>query len=487
MSKSADPRKQYLKRRGERWFLNFPIPAELQRLYLTSAGKPMTHIVRATGTGDLVEANRRKFGMIHQLQAEFSGKAREERGATPTDLALAISLREDKERASNADNFELAETFDMVISDAADRIDVEGGENSRSRQRARAFVRVATGSKTLAESFEDWLGTTTLPQRTRQKYRTALEEFVSFLGGIPLIEDMNRSNAIRYVDWLNKEARSQRTKALVPLSYNTKRDRIGALSAFWNLGLSARGKTEERVSPWSRLTVTDKPVPSNIAWDSVDNTRPKRRESFEESDLLAILDAPGPRAGVKLRYSKQTLIEVFSLAVLTGARPDEVCSLSLGDVRKIEGGYSFNFSETKTKDDRRIPVVHPIAVAIVKRRIGDRKESGLQLFAEFRPKGKGTNLYELVGRALSRHLDRATGLPAEAVPYAARHTFATWVSNDMSGITDHALKRYIGHKPEGMTDKFYRSVKPEALMAVARKVHYTVQIEARMRVELALE
>ena len=130
--------------------------------------------------------------------------------------------------------------------------------------------------------------------------------------------------------------------------------------------------------------------------------------------------------------------------------------------------------------------MHTIAVATVKRRIGNRKEPDLQLFAEFRPKGKGTNLYELVGRALSRHLDRATGLPAEAVPYAARHTFATWVSNDMTGITDHALRRYIGHKPEGMTDKFYRSVKPEALLAVAGKVQYPQAVEACMRKQLAL-
>ena len=486
MSKSADPRKQYLKKRGERWFLNYPIPASLQPLYLTAGGRPQTHIVRATGTGDLAEANRRKFGMIHTLQGEFSAKTRQARGATPADLSLALAFRQDLEEASNAENFELSDTLNLVIGDAAERIHAEGGDNAHSLKKARTFVRIATGAKTLAESFEDWLGSTTLPARTREKYRTALNEFIAFLGGIPLVEDMNRTNAIRYVDWLNKEARSQRTKAMVPLAYNTKRDRVGALSAFWNLGLSARGKTDERVSPWARLTITDKPTPSAIAWATTDNTKPKRREAFEEVDLAAILDAPGPREGAKLRYSKRTLMEVFSLAVLTGARPDEICSLSLGDVRTIPEGYTLNFTETKTKDDRRIPVVHPVAVEVVKRRIGKRKEAAAQLFEEFRPKAGGTNMYELVGRALNRHLDRATGLPAEAVPYAARHTFATWVGNDMEGITDHALRRYIGHKPEGMTDKHYRGVKPEALLAVAKKVRYSDAVEARMRKELGL-
>ena len=57
----------------------------------------------------------------------------------------------------------------------------------------------------------------------------------------------------------------------------------------------------------------------------------------------------------------------------------------------------------------------------------------------------------------------------------------------MTGITDHALKRYIGHKPEGMTDKHYRNVKPGALVGVARKVWFPESIESRMRAELGLE
>jgi integrase len=487
MSKSSDSRKQYLKRRGQRWFLNYPIPANLQPLYLTEAGKPMSHIVRTVGTSDLDEAHRRKFGMIHLLQGEFSAKQRESRGIIPAEIATALAFRKDIQEASNAEDYEQLETLDLLLSDEIDRI-VEKGEYSRgSRERAGTLSRIARGSLTLVEAFEDWIANTTLPVRTRQKYRTALDEFVAFVGGTPFIEDMSRDNAIRYVDWLNREARSQRTKAVVPLAYNTKRDRIGALSAFWNKGLSARKKTTERVSPWERLEVTEVPTASTIAWDTTANTRPKRRESFEEADLEAIYDAKGPRAGAKLRYPKRTLLEVFTLALLTGARPDEICSLTLGDLRAVQDGFTFNFTETKTKDDRCIPVVHPVAVAVIKHRMGKRKQPTAQLFEEFRPKKDGTNMYELVGRSLNRHLDRAVGLAADAVPYATRHTFATWVGDDMTGITDHALKRYIGHKPEGMTDRHYRGVKPAALLAVARKVRFPDSIETRMRSELGLE
>ncbi len=486
MSRSSDPRKRYLKRRGDRWFLNYPIPANLQPLYLTLAGKPMTHIVQATATSSLDEAHGRKFGMIHRLQGEFAGKLREAKGATPAEVSSALAWRKDIEGASNSENYELTETLESLMLEEAERIHNKGGSTTASLNRAAAFVKVARGTKTLSETFDEWLGSSTLPKRTREKYRTALMEFSTFIGGTPLVDDMNRENAIRYVDWLNSEARSQRTKAMVPLSYHTKRDRIGALSAFWNNGISGRGKTTERVSPWSRLNVTDTPTASTVVWDSTSNTKPKRREAFEEAELAAIFDAPAPRAGANLRYSKPLLLEVFTLALLTGARPDEICSLLLADIRPISDGYAFNFIDTKTKDDRKIPVVHPIAVALIARRIGDREEPEGQLFEEFRPKKGATNMYELVGRSLNRHLDRATGLAAEAVPYAARHTFATWVGDDMTGITDHALKRYIGHKPEGMTDRAYRGVKPQALLAVASKVRYPDSIEQRMRTELSL-
>ena len=48
---------------------------------------------------------------------------------------------------------------------------------------------------------------------------------------------------------------------------------------------------------------------------------------------------------------------------------------------------------------------------------------------------------------------------------------------NLEGIKDHALKRYIGHKPEGMTDKHYRSVRPEDLLAVAKEVKLSESVE----------
>ncbi len=68
--------------------------------------------------------------------------------------------------------------------------------------------------------------------------------------------------------------------------------------------------------------------------------------------------------------------------------------------------------------------------------------------------------------------------------HAARHAFASIVGN-VEGVKDHALKRYIGHKPVGMTDKHYKGIRPEDLLVVAQKVKLPEKVERRMGEEVA--
>lgn len=486
MPPPKNARLAYLKRRGNTWHLHYPIPADLRHHYPTASGKHRTHIDKALQTADPDEAYRRKLVELTAIEAEFRTHRRGNRGAEPDTLRIAKAFRRELGEASNAENYDASETIAMVVSEHAERIHDEGGRTRDSLKRARTFTSIAHGAVTLIEAFDAWMAASTLPERTQSKYRTAVEEFSAHVGGTPLAGDVNEDTAVSYVDWLNKEARSQRTKKLIPLSFNTKRDRVMAMSAFWNKWLRPRCKLRGP-NPWSRLEVTDKPTPSEVKWDSTENTgRPQRRPYFDEGDLLSIMNTTGPREGKSTRYPKRTLMEVLSLGLLTGARPDEVCSLLLEHVRPIPGGFSLFFGDPKNAESvRRLPVVHPIAVALIKRRIGDRTEPKAQLFAEFRPKGDGNNLYELIGRGLNRHLDRATGLTPGAVPYCTRHTFATTVGG-LPGVQRVAMQRYIGHKPQDITARHYQDITPAQLLEVARVVTYSPEVEQRMRVELGL-
>lgn len=194
MSVAKDPKMQHLKQRGGRagtWYLNHPIPKDLQPKYLTGNGKPKTHLVRALGTGDPGEAYRRKVSLLPSILAEFDQKKREARGIMSSELVQAFAFRKELRDADNADNYELSSTLATVITDAAERIHRDGHESAEALKKARAFVRIAEGEETLSEAFEDWLTKGTLPDRTRLKYGTALTEFTSFVGGHPLVSDMN--------------------------------------------------------------------------------------------------------------------------------------------------------------------------------------------------------------------------------------------------------------------------------------------------------
>lgn|GEM_PF-3573986 len=484
MSKSVSPRMAYLKLRGRAYYLNYPIPGELRHHYPTKSGKHQTHVVEALGTGDPEAAYRAKLPRITRIEAEFRALRRKATGpAEDETMERARMWRDSRRTAAEADDYHSMEAIDLQVSDEAELLAAKGGA---AEQLAQSFVRITGGAETIKEACEDWLGRDILPARTQAKYRTAVTEFVTFMGEVPLLADMTRDNAVRYADWLNKEGRSQRTSKLVPLSPNSKRDRLMALSAFWTKWLYPRRKTTERLNPWSRLEVTQVPTASDIPWDDLGNTgRPKRREYFDEAELLAIMDAPGPDPR-KAKYGKALIIEVLTLGLLTGCRPDEVCSLRLKHVRPIEGGYTLAFDDPKNDESvRTIPVLHPIAVDLLKRRIGDRKAPAEQLFPELRPKKGNDNLYELVGRAISRHLQRATGLAEGKVPYCTRHTFLTEVGNH-EGINDHALKRYVGHKPPGMTDAHYRAVPMHALRTIAGKAKYPPKVEQAMAAQLGV-
>ncbi len=480
------PRLAHIRKRGLSFELHYPIPTALRSHYLTASGKQKTHIDRALKTRDPDEAYRLKLVELQRIEAEFRALRRADRGARPEDIETAVGLRADINAASNSDNYELAMTLSMVASDYAETIDDAGGNTPESLKRAQNFARIADGAETLRENFEAWMQAGALPQRTQAKYRTAIEEFIAHLGGEPLLTDMNDESALAYVDWLNREGRSQRTKKLVPLSFNSKRDRIMALSAFWNKGLVKRRKVKGP-NPWSRLEVTDRPTPSDTRWDSTANTgRALRRPFFDEADMLAILDAPGPRPSSALRYPKATLMEVLCLGLITGARPDEICSLRLEEVRPIAGGYALAFNDPKNDESvRRVPVVHELAVGIIARRIGERTDGAARLFPEFRPKGQGDNYAELVLRALGRHLERATGLTPGAVPYCTRHTFMTTIGA-IPGLQRVAWQRYVGHKSEDITSKHYQGITQAQLLEIAQAFHYAPAVEQRMRAELGL-
>src|SRR5439155_10291304 len=122
----------------------------------------------------------------------------------------------------------------------------------------------------------------------------------------------------------------------------------------------------------------------------------------------------------------------------TGARLDELCSRRIGDFDRVKGGYVMHIRDAKTPDGLRdLPVLHPIPVAVIRERIGKRKDGFL--FAELAPGGPDNKRSWQVQKAMGRYR-RILELPMGVNFHSTRRTFATVM--ERRGVNQHWATRY---------------------------------------------
>lgn len=470
------------------WSLNLPIPSDIRHLYRTDKGKCQTHIVEALGTSDLREADFRKKRRIADLEKEFRRQRSEAAGILPSEVEIAKEYREQFLKIQANGSEEDHDIWHYNASEFAEQVTgLPDKQTPESTARGELVWRIANGAMTLNDLFDEWTSKKGIKGRTLKKYTTAFREFMNYKrlsDGFP--EEMSRSAAIGYVDWLNSEGRDQRTKVVKPLSFNTKKDRVSALGAFWN-GMEQRGAVRGR-NPWQNLSLTERPTTNPSRWEDLSNVgRPKKREHLTEEDLLAILNASGPSGRKASQHSKKEMLEVFALALFTGARQEELCCRRLRDLSKVNNVYWLNIYDSKNaSSDRKIPIVHPIAVALLDRLVGNRTNLEDQLFQHLsRAKTDGTYSRN-IGKALQRFFAKIPSLEKGQTPYVTRHTFATLMGN-REDVIEAVLKRYIGHADKSITDRHYRTITAESLVSFSRKVRYPDSVEQRLLEELELK
>jgi integrase len=190
---------------------------------------------------------------------------------------------------------------------------------------------------------------------------------------------------------------------------------------------------------------------------------------------MTLLNGPDMPQTDTVRYSKRTILELYALGFYTGARISEIANRAVGDVEKIRGGYMLHIRTGKTDESpRSIPIVHPIPVAILKRRIGGRTEAKAQLFEEFIPGGPNGSLAWYAGKAMGRYRDKVE-LGTATDTHSTRRNLIT--SLRTKGHDKMLVQFYVGHKPEGITDGIYAKPTQSGLMQIARAIRYPARIE----------
>ncbi len=460
---AAKHRTLHLKQRGGVYWLKLAIPRALRTRYLTKSGKPRTHVEESLHTGDLDEANRRKHARIAYWQVQFASTRHAHAGREGGDAESPGTWRREIRAALAAGDDDGAEIMGGLAIDEAERIAARAGTEEAKRWAALA----TTTAPTLNEAFDDWLGVSDFNAATQGKYRAALREFLAFLeADDETPQRVNDAMARAYVRWLNDEAT---TPGGEKLSKAAKQSRMNALSGLWR-HLERTGGAPRGSNPWLDHKLTDR------------KRAPKRR--YTDDELLAFVNGPEVRGGDATHYPKRTLVELFALGLYTGARLNELCERKLGDVEPIRGGYNLHIRKAKTKAGERVlPIVHPIPVAILKRRIGKRTAPDAQLFAEFIPGGPMQQLSWHAQKALGRYRDKV-GLPAEVDFHSTRRQFASQA--ELLGIDPLAAERYFGHKPAGLMRGLYAKGSDEAMRKVANAITYPPKVETAIRRALGI-
>jgi integrase len=336
-------------------------------------------------------------------------------------------------------------------------------------ERAKRFADVAYlgAGKTLREVWADWMLTCDLTPGTKAKYKRAFDEFLSFLAvpdTVPNAVTFEQTRA--YVDWLNTKATNAKGE---PLDPETKQGRALALASFWK-HLEQTQRVPRGLNLWH----------GHVFVGARDKGRQQQKErEFTPEEMLMVVD--GPERGDGATYTKRTLLQLLALGFYIGARIEEICSRKVEDFDNIKGGYLMHVRDAKTRAGvRDLPILHAIPVAVIRERIGKRKDGFL--FDEFVPGGPDNKRSWQVDKAMNDYLRDDLKLPKGVRFHSTRHSFATRMEE--CTVDTRWAARYFGHSVPGLMGKRYSHAK--VLREVAHAIRYPAKVERAFAKALAI-
>lgn len=447
----------YTRWRGSKLYLNFPIPADLRPRFKTGKGVERTHIVEALGTGDLAEGRRLARERAAWWELEFAKLRRGHRAELPSTIRKARELREAMAEAVAKGCDDAAEAVQDVAADHAERIEREAGEAA-----GRQFYELATQPErlTLLEALGKLCNSPDLTEGTKDKRRQQVAELLDFLK-VPdcLPEHVTEARAAAYVDWLNAGK----------LGYSTKQDRLSGLHTVWKF-LQRRRQVPHGVSPWVNHELTGRKRATAGGEEA--------KRGWSSAEVLKLFRAPdGDRV---THYSRPLFRELYVLGFCTGMRLDEVVSLRPRAVEAIPGGYLVKVEASKTEAGvRSLPVLHPAAVEVLRKRLEAQRDDSASLFPECRPGGPDNKLSWHVQKAMGRDRDRL-GFGSEVDFHSTRRSFMTLMEN--APVNPVHVQRYVGHRvPTLMFSVYSDGASLDSLRKVAELVRYGAEVEAEFR------
>lgn len=432
----------YLKLRGHAWFVRVQIPPHLW----TAAGGKREYI-KTLKTGDLNEANRRKHAYVAAFKGQIAALERRKPNELSELYEKALAWREALERHNGdvlyeGDNDEppytAADEFLSQISDEAREFLETHGEKA-----ATAFYKSAKGEGTpLRSTVDTWLGEQvgTITAQTIAQHRTVVNAFLAWAGDGVLIEDITRRRAGEYVSHLIAPTSG--------LSRKTAQRYVSSLSSLWTW-LEARGLVPS--NPWRGHGVGKK---------SKRGEAPKRGQ-WTDAALVKVLSG-----SYTPRYAA-TLHDLVRLALVTGARLDELCALKVSDAHERSDGWWITIGAGKTAAAVRDIPVHESAAHVLRRRCNGSRGF---IFEGLVPGGPDKKRSWNVSKAFSHYTHKLGLGDKRQVFHSLRNTFIE--AMEAAEVPESSVKLIVGHERSSMTFGLYSKGEQVKLRKSVNKLHY---------------
>lgn len=445
---------QYLQKVGGTYYARVRVPRTLEK-YIGQ-----THIRRTLHTGEKAEANRRKHAVVGNIKGELARLRKspmkpDERGIS---FAEAKQWRESLLAAENADNAEQRETIQTLVIDKAEQLERLYGTEKASRWYKAATIT----TDTLSELMDKWLHVSDYKPSTKAGHRKALAEVLAFVRNEHAPpSDITRKVALSYID----TDLTQRG-----LAHSTIRDRLVSLGGFWSW-MASREAVPPGVNPWTGHKVSKQ---------QNKGSRPPKR-SYTDAELLRLLAG---NEKVKAWPTYSYLPDLLILGMFTGAREDELCSLTAQDIEAGRGQCVMHIKDSKTKAGIRfVAVAHAAPLAVLKRRMKGLKGSA-QVFPELTPGGLDKKLSSSAVKAYGRYR-RACDVPDGTDFHSYRRNVITVL--EAAGVGQVPIARFVGHRVGTMAGDTYSAGGSRAgAIETAKMVRYGAKVEAAA-VKLAMQ
>lgn len=435
---------QYLQKRGQTWLVVVEVPKALQRVL----GK--RRLMKSLQTQSLDEANRKKHAVVAEMKLRLDLLARTPDQVEAKALARAMVYRGEYLLASTQkfnipDTDEFVSARGMVVDDI--RSDWERLLGTAGDGVADRFIKLATAQVTpLAGLPEQWLAETesAVTGQTLKQHAFAVRHFIEWAGGESIsIEDITRLKAGAYL------GEALRSGERAP---KTVKRHMSSLSGFWTW-LKSRGHAKENPFEGHKYGGSKKGSST--------------RRPFNDEELTKLL------SGKYTGHYNETLHDLIRLALVSGARLNELCSLKLTDVERLNDGWSMNILKGKTEAATRSVPLHRSVNAIIEKRTAAQTP---YLFQELTTGGPDEKHMWYASKAFKRYRTKV-GLPERFKDFhSLRNTFIEAMEG--AEVTEATVKLLVGHKRASMTYGLYSKGARVDLRAAIDRLAYTPGVMA---------